>query len=85
MRDNKLSNRIIDAITISFGVQNIIPDTLAANTGFIERGKSLVNELLGRTTGLNIFHDGTPEFKQQFSIEGALSNQQTVAGFIALG
>jgi len=79
-----LPNRIIDVITISFGLQNIAPTSLASTGDLFTRLKTFINEIGGRTTGLNLFHDA-PKFQQQFSIEGALSNQQTIAGFVALG
>jgi len=80
---NKLSNRIIDVITISFGLQNIAPVSLASGGDLMTRIKTFVNEIGGRTTGLNLFNDA-PKFSQTFSIEGALTNQQTVSGIIAL-
>ena len=80
---NSFANRAIDAITISFGLQNIAPTSLASGGSIFERLKSIVNEIGGRTTGLNVFPDA-PHFQRQFSIEGALTNQQTMAGFTAL-
>jgi len=80
---NSISNKIIDGITIAFGIQNILPTTIASGGSFFERGKSAINELLGRTTGLNIFPDA-PQFSRHFSIENALTNPQTVAGVTAL-
>jgi len=80
---HSIPNRIIDAITISFGLQNIAPDSLRSGGSIFERIKMFVNEIGGRTTGLNLFPD-TTQFHQQFSIEGALTNQQTVAGIIAM-
>jgi len=79
---HNIPDRIIDAITISFGLQNIAPDTLRSNKPIFERLQMLANEILGRTTGANPFPK-QPQFHQQFSIEGALTNQQTVSGVIA--
>ncbi len=81
--DSKLTNRIIDGITIAFGVQNILPTTLASGGSIMTRLKSAANELTGRTTGLNIFPDA-PQFARHFSVENALTNPQTTAGIIAL-
>jgi len=81
--DSSLPNRIIDVITVSFGLQNIAPTSLASGGDIFTRLKSFINEIGGRTTGLNVFND-VPKFEQQFSIEGALTNQQTIAGVIAL-
>ena len=81
---NKLSNRIIDVVTISFGLQNIAPTALSSGGDMMTRIKTFINEIGGRTTGLNLFND-VDKFAQTFSIEGALTNQQTIAGIIALG
>jgi len=78
-----LSNHIIDGITISFGIRNILPTTISSGGSFMERAKSAVNELFGRTTGLNFFPDA-PQFERHFSVENALTNDQTVAGVTAL-
>jgi len=78
-----LSNHIIDGITISFGIRNILPTTISSGGSFMSRGKSAINELLGRTTGLNLFPDA-PQFERHFSVENALTNDQTVAGVTAL-
>jgi len=80
---NSIPNRIIDVITVSFGLQNIAPVSLASGGDIMTRLKTFVNEIGGRTTGLNLFSDA-PKFQQQFSIEGALTNQQTISGVIAL-
>jgi len=78
-----IANGIITAITISLGLQNIAPDSLRSGGSFITRFKNFVNEVGGRVTGVNLFPDA-PHYAQQFSIEGALTNQQTVMGAIAL-
>lgn len=78
-----LTNHIIDGITLSFGIQNILPTTIAGGGTFFERAKSAINELTGRTTGLNIFPDA-PHFERHFNIENAFTNPQTVAGVTAL-
>jgi len=81
--DGKLTNRIIDGITVAFGVQNILPSTISSGGSIMERAKSGVNEVLGRTTGLNVFPDA-PQFSRHFSVENALTNPQTTAGVTAL-
>ena len=78
-----IADKIIDGITISFGIQNILPTTISSGGSIMARAKSAVNELLGRTTGLNIFPDA-PQFSRHFSIENAITNPQTVAGITAL-
>lgn len=79
----KIQNRIIDAITIAFGAQNIVGDSLAAGGTINVRFKNIINELLGRTTGLNPFPDAPLQFQQTFNIEGII-NPQTTAGVAAL-
>jgi len=81
--DSKLTNRIIDGITIAFGVQNILPTTIRSSGNIMTRLKTGVNEIFGRTTGLNVFPDA-PQFARVFSIENALTNPQTLAGISAL-
>jgi len=81
--DGKLTNRIIDGITISFGVQNMLPTTISSGGNLMSRLKSAANELTGRTTGLNVFPDA-PQFTRRFSIENAITNPQTIAGITAL-
>jgi len=81
--NKKIQNRIIDAITIAFGAQNIVGDSLAAGGTIQVRFKNIVNELLGRTTGLNPFPDAPLQFTQTFNIEGII-NPQTTAGVAAL-
>jgi len=81
-RESSLPNKIIDGITISFGVQNMLPSTIASSGSLMTRAKTAVNELLGRTTGLNLFPDA-PQFVRHFDIENALTNPQTLAGLAA--
>jgi len=81
-RESSIPNKIIDGITISFGIQNILPSTIASTGTLGQRAKSAINEILGRTTGLNVFPDA-PQFVRHFSIENAITNPQTVAGFTA--
>jgi len=80
---HSLTNHIIDGITLSFGIQNILPTTLNSTGTIMARAKSALNELTGRTTGLNIFPDA-PHFERHFDIENAFTNPQTVAGVTAL-
>jgi len=80
---HSLTTHIIDGITISFGIQNILPTTLQSGGTIMARAKSGINELTGRTTGLNIFPDA-PQFVRHFDIENAFTNPQTVAGITAL-
>jgi len=79
---NKIQNRIIGAITISFGAQNLIGNSLAAGGDITTRFKNIANEALGKTTGLNLFPDGM-QFKQTFNPAGIV-NPQTTAGVAAL-
>jgi len=81
--NKKIQNRIIDVITIAFGAQNIVGDSLAAGGTINVRFKNIINELLGRTTGLNPFPDAPLQFTQTFNIEGII-NPQTTAGVAAL-
>ena len=81
--DSKWTNRIIDGITISFGVNNILPDTMRTGGTIIQRFKMGINEVVGRTTGNTIFPDA-PSFSRRFDIENALTNPQTTAGVAAL-
>ena len=78
-----LTDKIIDGITISFGIQNILPTTISCGGSIMARAKGAINELLGRTTGLNLF-PYAPQFSRHFSIENAVTNTQTVAGITAL-
>ncbi len=80
---HSLTNHIIDGITVSFGIQNILPTTISSGGTIMQRAKSAINELTGRTTGLNIFPDA-PKFDRHFNIENAFTNPQTVAGVTAL-
>jgi len=83
LSNSKIQNRIIDVITIAFGAQNIVGDSLAAGGTIGVRFKNIVNEALGRTTGLNPFPDAPLQFQQTFNIEGII-NPQTTAGVAAL-
>jgi len=83
LNNSKIQNRIIDVITIAFGAQNIVGDSLAAGGTIGIRFKNIVNEALGRTTGLNPFPDAPLQFQQTFNIEGII-NPQTTAGVAAL-
>lgn len=80
----KWSNRIIDGITISFGVNNILPTTLRTGGNFMTRIKTGINEVVGRTTGASVFPDA-PQFSRVFNIANAFSNPQTTAALAALG
>jgi len=80
---HSLTNHIIDGITLSFGIQNILPTTLSSSGTIMQRAKSAINELTGRTTGLTIFTDA-PRFERHFDIENAFTNPQTIAGLSAL-
>jgi len=80
---HSLTNHIIDGITVSFGIQNILPTTISSGGTIMARAKSAINELTGRTTGLNIFPDA-PHFDRHFDIENAFTNPQTIAGVTAL-
>jgi len=82
LNNSKIQNRIIDAITISFGAQNLIGNSLAAGGDLSTRFKNIVNEALGKTTGLNLFPDAM-QFQQTFNPAGVV-NPQTTAGVAAL-
>jgi len=61
----------------------MLPTTISGSGTFMQRAKSAVNELLGRTTGLNPFPDA-PQFVRHFNVENAFTNPQTTAGVLAL-
>lgn len=82
--NSKWSNRIIDGITISFGVNNIMPTTLRTGGNFMTRIKTGINEVVGRTTGASVFPDA-PQFARVFNVENAFTNPQTTAALAALG
>jgi len=70
----RITNLLIDGITISFGLNNIAGDALQSGGTVFEKLANTLNAITGRTTGVNLI-PSAEHYDQVFNPAGIVNNQ----------